>query len=106
MLPDWARAEKDGLSVFVRLTPKSSRDAIEGAEMSADGRVRLKARVRAVPEDGKANKALEKLIARAAGVAKSAVSIAAGQTSRAKTVRIACTRQEAGALIERLARPG
>ncbi|MGD9502903.1 MAG: DUF167 family protein, partial [Methyloceanibacter sp.] len=46
----------------VRLTPKSSRDAIEGlAEFG--GETVLKARVRAVPEAGRANAALEKLIA-------------------------------------------
>lgn len=103
MLPGWVRLEEDGISVFVRLTPKSARDAVEGAETAADGRVWLKARVRAVPEDGKANKALEKLIAKAAGAPKSTVSVVAGQTSRVKTVRIACAPEEAAAAIERLA---
>ena len=58
MRSGWFRLVPDGLEITVRLTPKSSRDALEGAESGADGGAWLKARVRAVPEDGKANKAL------------------------------------------------
>jgi uncharacterized protein (TIGR00251 family) len=78
-----------GVELFVRLTPKSSRDAVEGVEAGADGRTFLRARVRAVPENGKANQALEKLLASAFGVPASSVSIVAGGTSRLKTVRVA-----------------
>ena len=59
----WA-ARADGLTLHVRLTPKSSRDALEGVEMLADGQTVLKARVRAAPEDGKANDALIALVAK------------------------------------------
>ena len=54
----------------------------------AAGRAFLKARVRAVPEDGKANAALLKLLARTIGVPKSAVTLVAGHTSRVKTLRL------------------
>ena len=77
-----------GLELFVRLTPKAARDAVEGCGSSADGAVHLKARVRAVPEKGKANAALEKLVARWLGVPASTVSVTAGGTSRLKTVTI------------------
>ena len=77
-----------GVEVFVRLTPKSSRDAVEGVGTAADGRSHLKARVRAVPEDGKANKALVRLLADTLGVPAGAVAIAAGDTARLKTVRV------------------
>ena len=73
----------------MRLTPKSSRDAIDGAASAADGSAHLRARVRAVPEKGKANDALERLLAGLLGVSVGAVSVAAGATSRLKTVRIA-----------------
>ena len=82
------RIGRDGIDLFVRLTPRSARDRLEGAETSADGRSHLKARVRAVPENGAANKALEKLVAKALGVPASAVSVIAGGTSRLKTLRI------------------
>jgi uncharacterized protein YggU (UPF0235/DUF167 family) len=44
----------------VRLTPKAKEDAILGVEQFGSERV-LKARVRAVPEQGRANEALERL---------------------------------------------
>ncbi|MGH6922480.1 MAG: DUF167 family protein [Propylenella sp.] len=72
----------------VRLTPRGGRDALEGVETLADGQAVLKARVRAAPEKGAANAALEKLIAQELGVPKSAVSVVTGATSRVKTVRV------------------
>ena len=85
--PPW-HGEADGVVVAVRLTPRAPRDRIAGTERLADGRTVLKARVRAVPEKGKANRALEALLAEALGIAPSAVSVAAGATSRLKTVAI------------------
>lgn len=82
------RKERDGITLFVRLTPKSARDAIEGVETANDGRAHVKVRVRAVPEDGKANAALEKLLAKWLGVARRDVALASGATSRLKQLRI------------------
>jgi len=82
------RIRENGIDLFVRLTPKSSMDRLEGVETSADGRSHLKARVRAVPENGAANQALEKLVAKTLGVPASAVSVVAGGTARLKTLRI------------------
>ncbi|MCL4767070.1 MAG: DUF167 domain-containing protein [Hyphomicrobiaceae bacterium] len=77
-----------GLAIRVRLTPRSQREGIEGLEETAEG-MALKARVRAVPEDGAANAALERLIADWLGLPKTAVTVAAGGRSRLKTVAIA-----------------
>ena len=76
-----------GLVVRFRLTPKSSKDAIDGLEMTADGPA-FKARVRALPEDGAANAALEKLAAAWLGVPKSAVRLVSGGKSRVKTLAV------------------
>ena len=46
----------------VRLTPRASKDGIDGLKEIADGAC-VQARVRAVPEDGKANAALLELLA-------------------------------------------
>ncbi|WP_026379914.1 DUF167 family protein [Afifella pfennigii] len=97
------RATPQGMLVSVRLTPKAAKDTLEGAEALADGRVVLKARVRAVPEKGAANKALEALLAKALGLAKSAVSVESGQTSRLKTVLVAGEPKE---LTEKLTKLG
>ncbi|MEI9931329.1 MAG: DUF167 family protein [Rhizomicrobium sp.] len=70
----------------IRLTPKGGRDAIDGWVVDASGKPHLKARVRAVPEDGKANAALFVLLAKELGVAKSALALMGGGTSRLKTI--------------------
>lgn len=77
-----------GLRVRVRLTPKASRDAIDGIEATAEGPA-LKARVRAVPAEGEANAAAVRLIADWLGVAKGTVTLVAGAKSRIKTLAIA-----------------
>ncbi|TGQ43883.1 MULTISPECIES: DUF167 family protein [unclassified Mesorhizobium] len=82
------RIRNDGVDLFVRLTPKAAMDRLEGIETSADGRSYLKARVRAVPENGAANQALERLVAKALRIPASAVSVVAGGTARLKTLRI------------------
>ncbi|MBV8185550.1 MAG: DUF167 domain-containing protein [Hyphomicrobiales bacterium] len=76
------------LRLEVRLTPRASRDLIEGEARLSDGRCVLAARVRAVPEKGAANEALLALLAKSFGVARSRVSLVAGASSRMKSVRI------------------
>jgi uncharacterized protein len=76
------------LRLEVRLTPRAARDAIEGETRLSDGRVVLAARVRALPEDGAANEALLRLVAKSCGVPRSSVSLVGGATSRLKTLRI------------------
>ena len=96
----FCRRRADGLDLHVRLTPRSARDAVEGLDTAADGRSHLKARVRAVPEDGKANKALVRLVARELGLPASAIAIVAGETARLKTLRL---HGDAAALEDRIA---
>lgn len=72
----------------VRLTPSGGADRIDGRALDADGGAYLKARVRAAPENNEANRALEALIAKAFGVAKSKVSVSRGQTARLKVLDI------------------
>lgn len=85
----------------VRLTPKSARDGIGGIEQLDDGRPVLKVRVRAVPQDGEANDALVRLLAKALHIPASAVRIESGAGSRIKTLHL---RGDAGALATELAR--
>ena len=68
------------------MTPRGGRDGLDGWAGDAEGRPYLKARVAAPPVGGEANAALIKLIAK--GVAKSAVTVAAGETARVKTREI------------------
>lgn len=84
----FARADDQCVRIDVRLTPKGGRDAIDGIAALADGRVVLKARVRAAPEKGAANAALEALLADRLGVSRSAVRLVSGATARQKTIEI------------------
>jgi uncharacterized protein (TIGR00251 family) len=86
--------ERDGVSVGVRLTPKASRDAIDGTDVLADGRVVLKARVRALPQAGEANEALLSLVAKALKVPAAKVTLQSGATGRTKMLRIAGNGEE------------
>lgn len=89
--------------VRVRITPKSSKDTIDGIETTAEGPA-LKAWVRAVPSDGEANAALLTLLAEWLGVAKSSVRLAQGGKSRVKSVEITGNTEELEArLATRLA---
>ena len=78
----------NGVTFHVRLTPKGGRDAVEGWASAADGKSHLKARVRAAPEDGKANAALIALLAKELGVTKSALAITSGEKARLKTIAV------------------
>ncbi|MEX2520229.1 MAG: DUF167 family protein [Paracoccaceae bacterium] len=83
------RAAPGGVSLNVRLTPKGGVDRIDGLGLDAAGRALLLARVAAPPSDGAANAALIKLIAKAAGAPKSAVTLKGGHSSRVKQLLIA-----------------
>ena len=84
--------------VRVRLTPKSSLEAVEGVGTTAEGAAFL-ARVRSAPSDGEANAALEKLVARWLEVPKSTVRLTQGAKSRVKSLTIS---GDLGCLEQRL----
>jgi uncharacterized protein (TIGR00251 family) len=81
------RRSAQGLVLQVRLTPRAGRDAVDGVKEGPSG-PHIQARVRAVPEDGRANAALVELVAREIGVPRSTVEVAAGHTARLKSIRI------------------
>ncbi len=85
--PPW-RAASGAVLLSLRLTPKSSKNALEAIETLSDGRRVLKARVRAAPEDGKANLALLRLLADQLDCPIRALSLTSGATARAKVIRI------------------
>ena len=78
----------------VRLTPKSAKEELAGIENQPDGKSYIKAFVCAVPEKGRANKALEAMIAKALNVAKRDVRVASGAKSRYKSVMVSGDAEE------------
>jgi hypothetical protein len=82
------RVVPGGIELRVRVTPRAGRDALEGCETLSDGRAVVKIRVRAVPEDGAANEAVRRVLAKAVGRPISAVTVTAGATARVKTLLV------------------
>jgi uncharacterized protein len=77
-------SERDGSFVFaVRVTPRASRDAIEGEYQGA-----LKVRLTAPPVEDRANDSLRRLLAARLNVPVSAVRIVGGEKSRNKRVSV------------------
>jgi uncharacterized protein YggU (UPF0235/DUF167 family) len=79
-------SERQGLVIFVvRVTPRASRDSIEGEYQGA-----LKVRLTAAPITNRANEALKRLLLAAClNVPVSAVRIVIGEKSRNKRVSVA-----------------
>ncbi len=71
------------VEIVVRVTPKARREEILPMR---DGVLPVK--VIAPPVDGKANKALCRLLAKRLGIAVSAVTVVRGSSARTKTVRV------------------
>ena len=79
----WCSLHGDGLRIAVQVQPNASRSEIAGELEGA-----LKIRLNAPPVDGKANEALERFIAEKLGLARRAVSVSHGHTSRQKLLEV------------------
>lgn len=74
--------------ITVKLTPKASKNEVQGWVEGIDGEKILKASVTTVPEKGKANKELIALLSKHFRLPKSAFCIIRGETDRLKTIEI------------------
>lgn len=74
--------------IAVRLTPKASADRVGTMRTLPNGDEQMMVYVTAPPEDGKANEAMLRLLAKHFGVSVSHLTIMRGQTNRNKLVRI------------------
>jgi uncharacterized protein (TIGR00251 family) len=83
-------------AIAVKVVPGASKDEIVGWLAGV-----LKVRVQAPPQDGRANRALEALLAEKLGLKKNAVAVAAGHGSARKRVAIAGLSHEE--IVRRLA---
>ena len=86
--PDALVAGGSGVTLRIRLRPGASRDAVLGRGTLAEGEAAVLAAVSAPPEDGKANAALIRLLAKAWRLPKTSITIAGGVTSRTKLLHI------------------
>jgi hypothetical protein len=92
------RESGGGTRLRLRVTPGARADAVTGVHAGA-----LKVSVTAVPDRGRANDAVVRLLAEVLDLAPSAVTITAGHGSRNKTAAVALTAADVQArLAERL----
>lgn len=76
------------VTLSIKLTPKASRNEIQGWISDAEGKPVLKCSVTTVPEKGKANEALIELLAKRLKIAKSSITLIRGDTDRNKVLEI------------------
>jgi uncharacterized protein len=74
----------NGITFAVKVHPRAKKNAITGIVGDA-----LKLAITAPPVDGKANAACIEFFAKLLNLPRSSVTIAAGQTSRNKVIRVA-----------------
>jgi uncharacterized protein (TIGR00251 family) len=77
------RKTKDGITVEVRVEPRSSKKGIAGVLENV-----VKVKLTAPPVGGEANEQLIEVMSEAAGVRKSAVRIVRGHSSKNKVIEI------------------
>jgi hypothetical protein len=79
----WLVADDKGVTLRLHIQPGAKKTEVAGLYGET-----LKIRLAAPPVDGKANASLIAFLADRLGVAKAAVSLVSGDTSRAKRVRV------------------
>ncbi|MBE7185595.1 MAG: DUF167 domain-containing protein [Methylobacterium mesophilicum] len=75
-----------GVRPAIRLTPRASRDGLDGVKRDETGKPVLALRVKAPPVEGAANAALLALLAKSLKLRRSDIRILSGETARTKTV--------------------
>ncbi len=82
-------AAPGGVRVALRVTPKKAyRAGVAGLAVDARGRAYVKLRVNAPAQDGKANAALLKLLAKEWGLARTKLRIIGGERDRRKSIHV------------------
>lgn len=92
------RSVPPSVKINLRVIPGAKRDAIDGF---LDGVLRV--RVTAAPQDGNANRAVVKLLAKQLGLPRSSVVLAKGARSRDKVIEVSGL--DLKAIRERLSGP-
>lgn len=81
-MTDLSHLARTGAEIAVRVTPRAARNAV----VAEAGMIRV--HVTLVPEDGKATAMVQKLLAKAMGVARTRLVLLRGARSRDKVFRL------------------
>jgi len=84
----WFSPVATGIRVRVKLTPNAGHNRIDGIVADAQGNGLLRVAVNAVPEQGRANRALIAYLAKQWRLPKSSIILTAGAGNRTKTLHI------------------
>jgi uncharacterized protein len=84
----YLKADESGVLLNIRLVPGASQNRITGFVTDPSGKISVKISVTTVPEKGKANAALVKLLSKLLNYPKSKMEIVSGKLDRDKTVQI------------------
>jgi hypothetical protein len=82
------RRSGDGVLLDIRLTPNAAQNRIEDIFIDGAGRARLKVKVTAIAEKGKANDAVVKFLSKSIKYARGNFEIVSGKLDRNKTLLI------------------
>ena len=92
-------ATQDGVRLALRLTPRASRNGVDGIADDAEGRPVLRLRLVAPPVEGAANEALIAYLAKMLSLRKADITIRSGETGRIKILHLA---GDSGAVLQKL----
>ncbi|HKY17560.1 MAG TPA: DUF167 domain-containing protein [Rhizomicrobium sp.] len=92
-------AAEGGVRLALRLTPRASRNGVDGVMADAEGRSLLKLRLAAPPVEGAANEALIAFLAKTLSLRKADITIRSGETSRIKILHLA---GDSAAILQKL----
>lgn len=87
------------LTIKIKVEPRSSKSGVVGPYGDA-----LKVKLTSPPVEGKANKELIEVLAKAFGIAKKDVEIVSGQSSKNKIVKLRGVPGKAEALLSKLSK--
>jgi hypothetical protein len=82
-------AVEGGVRLALRLTPRASRNGVDGIGEDAEGRPLLKLRLVAPPVEGAANTALIAFLAKSLSLRQADITIRSGETGRVKILHLA-----------------
>lgn len=97
-LGDIAEICSDGIKLHIKAQPNARKTEFGEILNLPDGKIVLKIRINAVPDKGKANKAIIKYLAKSWKLPKKSIKIISGETSRLKTIKISGNPEELAAL--------
>lgn len=87
-MANYFHATENSVLLNIRLTPNARQEGVGNVLFDDKGVAWLKASVRAVPENGKANKALIAFLAKRLKLPKSTIEIISGHQARTKKLSI------------------